>query len=62
MKHYKINYLFEGVTRTYFMSLINEYDEYNLSQQDIRYSARMELTKYLGTSQFTILSVVEIYE
>lgn len=59
MKQYKIKYLFEGVTGTYYMSLLNEYDDYNLSQQDVRYSARMELTKFLGTGQFTILSVTE---
>lgn len=60
MKQYKIKYLFEGVPGTYCMSLINEYDDYILSQQDVRYSARMELTKYLGTGQFTILSITEV--
>lgn len=60
MKQYMINYLFEGVTRTYYMSLLNEYEEYDLSQKDISYSSRMELTKFLGTEQFTILSITEV--
>ena len=60
MKRYKIKYLLEGVTGTYYMSLLNEYDEYNLSQKDISYSARMELTKFLGTGQFKIISITEV--
>lgn len=60
MKQYKIEYLFEGVIRYYYMSLLKKYDEYDLSQQDVRYSARMELTKFLGTWQFTILSIIEV--
>ena len=60
MKQYKINYIFEGVTSTYYMSLRNKYDDYNLSHKDISYSARMELTKFLRTGQFTILSIIEI--
>lgn len=60
MKQYKIKYLFEGVIGYYYMSLLKEYDEYDLSQQDVRYSACMELTKFLGTEQFTILSIIEV--
>ena len=60
MKQYMIKYLFEGVTGTYYMPLLNEYDEYHLSQKDISYSARMELTKFLETEQFTILSITEV--
>lgn len=60
MKQYKITYLFKGVTGTYYMQLVNENDDYNLSQQDVRYSARMELTKFLGSGQFTILSIMAV--
>lgn len=59
MKQYKIKYLFENVTGTYFMSMFNEYD-YNLSQKDISYSARTELAKFLGTERFTIISITEM--
>ena len=60
MKQYEIKYLFEGVTGTFYMPLLNEYDDYKLSQEDISYSARMKLTKFLGTDQFMIISIIEI--
>ena len=59
MKQYKLKYRFKNVTRTYYMSIYNE-SNYNLSQQDVRYSAHMELTKFLGTSQFSIISITEV--
>jgi hypothetical protein len=59
MKQYKIKYLFDNVTGTYYMSMFNESD-YILSQNDISYSARTELAKFLGTEQFTIISITEV--
>lgn len=59
MKQYKIKYLFDDVTRTYYMSMFNESD-HNLSQEDISYSARTELAKFLRTEQFTIISIIEM--
>ena len=51
---YEINYEHEGVIGTYYMSLVSEY---KLSKQDITYSARMAVAKFLGTSQFEIVSI-----
>ena len=57
MKQYEIKYIIKGVTGTYYMPLVSEYD---LSLQDIFYSARMELTKFLGTGEFTIVSIIAV--
>ena len=34
--------------------------EYGLSEQDITYSARMTVAKFLGTSQFEIISIHKV--
>lgn len=51
---YEIKYKYEGVIGTYYMPLISEYE---LSKQDVTYSARMAVTKFLGTSHFEIISI-----
>ena len=51
---YKIKYKYEGVTGTYYMSLIAEQD---LLAEDIVYTARMSVAKFLGTSQVEIISI-----
>jgi len=51
---YEIKYKYESVIGTYYMPLISEFE---LSKQDITYSARMAVTKFLGTSQFEIISI-----
>lgn len=51
---YVIRYKCEGVIGTYYMSLIEERD---LMVEDIIYSARMAVAKFLRTSQFEIISV-----
>lgn len=39
------------------MPLVSEYE---LSKQDVSYSARMAVAKFLGTSQFEIISFQEM--
>ena len=51
---YEIKNNYEGVIGTYYMSLVSEY---KLSRQDVSYSARMAVEKFLGTSQFEIISI-----
>ena len=54
---YEIKYKYEGVLCTYYMPLISEFE---LSKQDITYSARMAVAKFLGTSQFEIVSIHKV--
>lgn len=54
---YEIRYKYKGVIGTYFMSLVSEY---KLSTQDVSYSARMEVAKFLGTKQFELISIHEV--
>ena len=54
---YEIKYEHEGIIGTYYMPLISEFE---LSKQDITYSARMAVAKFLGTSQFEIISIHKI--
>lgn len=54
---YKIKYKYEGVIGTYYMSLVSENE---LSNQDLYYSARMEVAKFLGTNQFEIISIHKV--
>lgn len=51
---YEIKFKYESVIGTYYMPLISEFE---LSKQDITYSARMAVAKFLGTSQFEIISI-----
>ena len=51
---YEIKYIYEGVIGTYYMPLISDYE---LSKQDVSYSARMAVAKFLGTFQFDIISI-----
>ena len=51
---YEIKYKFEGVIGTYYMPLIAEQD---LLPEDIKYSARKAVAKFLGTNQFEMLSI-----
>ena len=51
---YKIKYKYEGVTSSYYMPLITEQD---LMAEDIVYSTQMAVAKFLGTSQFEIISI-----
>ena len=53
---YEIKYKFEGLIGTYYMPLIAEQ---GLIAEDIKYSARMAVVKFLGTSQFEIVSIHE---
>lgn len=54
---YEIRYKYEGVIGTYFMPLFSEYE---LSTQDVSYSARMEVAKFLGTNQFELISIHKV--
>ena len=54
---YEIKYKYEGVKGTYYMPLVSEY---KLSKQDVSYSARMEVAKFLGTNQFEIISIHKV--
>ena len=51
---YEIKHKFEGVIGTYYMPLTAEQD---LLAEDIKYSARKAVAKFLGTNQFEILSI-----
>ena len=51
---YEIKFKYEDVIGTYYMPLIAEQD---LMADDIVYSARMAVAKFLGTSQFEIISI-----
>ena len=51
---YEIKYKYKGVIGTYYMPLITGYE---LSKQDVSYSAYMAVAKFLGTSQFDIISI-----
>ena len=53
---YEIKYKYESVIGIYYMPVIAEQ---NLMADDIVYSARMAVGKFLGTSQFEIISVHE---
>ena len=54
---YEIKYNYEGVIGTYYMSLV---PEYKLSRQDVSYSARLDVEKFLGTCQFDIISIHKV--
>ena len=51
---YEIKYRYGGVIGTYYMPLIAEQD---LLAEDIKYSARKTVAKFLGTNQFEILCI-----
>lgn len=51
---YEIKYKYEGGIGTYYMSLIAAR---KLLAEDITYSARMAVAKFLGTSLFEIISI-----
>ena len=51
---YEIKYKYEGVIGTYYMPLIAEQD---LLAEDLLYSARMAVGKFLGTNQFEVISI-----
>lgn len=51
---YEIKYKYEGIIGTYYMPLITEQD---ILAEDFKYSARKSVAKFLGTSQFEILSI-----
>lgn len=53
---YEIKYKYEGAIGTYYMPLIAEQE---LLTEDILYSAKMAVAKFLGTSQFEIISIRE---
>lgn len=54
---YEIKYNYQGSIATLYMPLVSEYE---LSNQDISYSARMEVAKFLGTNQFEIISIHKV--
>jgi hypothetical protein len=54
---YEIKYKYEEIIGTYYIPLVSEYE---LSEQDVSYSARMAVAKFLGTSQFEIISIHEV--
>ena len=54
---YEIKFKYEDVIGTYYMPLIAEQD---LMADDIVYSARMAVAKFLGTSHFEIISIHEV--
>ena len=51
---YEIKYNYQGTIGTLYMPLIAEQQ---LLTEDIIYSAKMAVAKFLGTSQFEILSI-----
>jgi hypothetical protein len=51
---YEIKYKYEGGIGTYYMSLIAVQ---KLLAEDVTYSAKKAVTKFLGTSQFEIISI-----
>lgn len=51
---YEFKYKYEGVTGTYYMPLIAEQE---LLAEDIIYSAKMAIAKFLKTSHFEIISI-----
>jgi hypothetical protein len=51
---YEIKFKYEDVIGTYYMPLIAEQ---KLLTEDINYSAKMAVAKFLGTSQFEIISI-----
>ena len=51
---YEIKYNYQGAIGTLYMPLI---DEQQLLKEDIVYSARIAVAKFLGTSQFEIISI-----
>jgi hypothetical protein len=53
---YEIKFKYEGVIGTYYMPLVSKYE---LSKQEITYSARMIVAKFLGIGQFDIISIRE---
>jgi hypothetical protein len=53
---YEIKYKYEGVIGTYYMPLIAGQE---LLTEDVLYSAKMAVAKFLGTSQFEIISIRE---
>lgn len=56
---YEIKYRYKDVLCTYYMSLIAEN---KLLKQDVYYSARMVVSKYLGSNNFDIISVDKLPE
>ena len=54
---YEIKYKYESVIGSYYMPLVSEY---KLSMQDVLYSARMAVAKFLGTNQFEIISIQDV--
>ena len=54
---YEIKYKYEGVIGTYYIPLVSKYE---LSKQDVSYSARMAVAKFLGTNQFEIISIHDV--
>lgn len=51
---YEIIYKYEDVIGTYYMPLFSDYE---LSEQDVVYSARKTVARFLGTNQFKIISI-----
>lgn len=51
---YEIKYNYQGAIGTLYMPLIAEQQ---LLKEDIVYSARIAVAKFLGTSQFEIISI-----
>lgn len=54
---YEIKYNYQGAIGTLYMPLIAEQQ---LLTEDIVYSARIAVAKFLGTSQFEIISIREM--
>lgn len=51
---YEIKYNYQGTIGTLYMPLIAEQE---LMDEDIMYSAQMTVAKFIGTSQFKIISI-----
>lgn len=51
---YEIKYNYQGTIGTLYMPLIAEQE---LMDEDVVYSAQMTVAKFIGTSQFKIISI-----
>lgn len=53
---YEVKYLFNGVRGTYYVTFEGD----NLFRQDVKYSIRQSVARYLGSYQFEIISYCRV--
>ena len=54
---YEIKYKYEGVIGTCYMPLVSDYE---LSNEDVSYSAHIAVAKFLGINKFEIISIRDV--